>query len=156
MQLDPEALPRAKYIVAGQLNVDKSDIYQRDFLQYLHSLSSKFRLTAYGDIGPGMEVFKFISSEKRQGFGAQIAKNQTKNKKKGKGRNRPEPYNLRTERARSDRQQRLLDLAKATIPNEHVGLEPNIWNQDLANALMPFVGASLPEDLIPSACRWHC
>ena len=58
--------PKSRYIVCGQANLDKSDFYQRNFLQYLHALGSCFKLNAYGDIGPGMEVFGFISQSKRQ------------------------------------------------------------------------------------------
>ena len=67
MEVDPFSdpaydQPKSRYIVCGQANLDKSDFYQRDFLQYLHALRACFKLNAYGDIGPGMEVFGFMCS----------------------------------------------------------------------------------------------
>ena len=94
MQVDPEERPKAKYLVCGQLNLDKSDIYQRDFLQYLHSLSTHFRLTAYGDVGPGMEIFGFVAREKRQNQLLPLKKHAFHHAKKSRGN--PQPYNIHT------------------------------------------------------------
>ena len=126
MQVDPNERPRSSYLVCGQINLDKSDVYQRDFLSYIHALSAKFRLTAYGDIGPGMEIFGYISRSKRQENLLPLQKHANTHRRKSRGK--PQPYNVRTCQARSKRQQQLLDLAKSSIPDLHAGLQPSIWN----------------------------
>ena len=129
--VDPYELPKAKYLVCGQINLDKSDVYQRDFLQYIHSLAVNYRLTAYGDIGPGMEIYGYLSRSKRQEQIFDIQKHTSKYKRLNKGN--VQPYNVHTVKARTRRQRQMLNLARGSIPDEHIGLQPSIWNMDLGS-----------------------
>ena len=85
---------KAKYIVGGQINIDKSDTCQRDLMQYIHSLGTKFRLTPYGDIDSGMEIYGYISRQKRQRQLFPIQQHAQKQKRRNKGK--LVPFNVHT------------------------------------------------------------
>ena len=48
----------SRYIVAGHINVEKSNVITGDFLRYLHSLQPSYRLNEYGVV-KGMEAVSY-------------------------------------------------------------------------------------------------
>ena len=84
----------SRYIVAGHINVEKSNIITGDFLRYLHGLQSSYRLDEYGVVR-GMEAYSFLSQEVRsqQLFG--LKKNAARHEAKIK-KGRVQPYNVHT------------------------------------------------------------
>ena len=140
----------SRYIVAGQINVEKSNIITGDFLRYLHSLQTSYRLNEYGVV-KGMEAYSIMSHEVRskQLFG--LKKNAAKHEARVK-KGRVQPYNVHTYQGNNAKQKRLVQLAREKTPNNNVIFDhPSLWNMDLDRALMPFPGCELPQELLPSA-----
>ena len=52
------------YLVSGHINLNRSGIYQGDFVRYLHLLGKQYRLSSHGDV-QGMDAYGFIAKQVR-------------------------------------------------------------------------------------------
>ena len=105
------------YIVGGTLNLHTSDKVQGDFVRYLHTLRSKYRLTRTGDV-TGMNEYAVNKKKVREAK----TKKSHKDKRKRKTKKNRNPDN----KGRAD--------LTATIKN--TGCSP-LWNQDFMESLAP-------------------
>ena len=71
------------YLVAGQLNLHKSNVCGGDFVRYLHDLGKKYRLSEFGSV-IGMDHYGIISKDTREKQLLRIRQHVNQREPKGK------------------------------------------------------------------------
>ena len=131
------------YLVTGCVNLHRSDVCGGDFVRYLHTLPTCYRLSEYGDV-LGMDKYGVIAQSTRQKHLQKLKQNARKAKK----RNSKQPINAHS---KEFAQNKLVQLMKESVPNELDTPFSSLWNMDLHDSLMPFANVELPPQLLPAA-----
>ena len=121
----------------------KSNICGTDFVRYLHDLGKKYRLSEFGSV-TGMDHYGIISKDTREKQLLRIRQHVNQREPKGK----KQPINAHSSEFTGNK---LVELARESIPNNLDTPFSSLWNMDLAECLEPFHFNELPEELTPTS-----